>query len=333
MSVISVFNNKGGVGKTTFICNFGSYLATKKNKNVLIIDADPQCNATAYILEDETVYDLYSKTKGTLNDITIPIRRGKGYFSGEYPILTENAFGVDLIAGDPRLSLFEDFLASDWIASKGGDSRGLQTTLLFKKMIADLQPKYDLILFDLGPSLGALNRAILIGCNHFIIPMSSDIFSLKALENISISINSWKTDLDNGLKKYELEEGEPFEFPISPFWDIGLAGYITQQYTSKTQGGKKRPVKAYEKIISRIPSAIESNLGSLYGSASSYNPNLGEIPNLHSLVPLSQVANVPIHLLRGKHGVVGAHFYKITEYSEMLELVAAKFMNNINTVT
>lgn len=331
MEIISAFNNKGGVGKTTFVCNFASYLAKIKNKRVLIIDADPQCNATTYILKEEKVIDLYTKTKGTLNDITLPVRRGKGYYIDEYPIVKTNEFGVHLIPGDPKLSLFEDFLATDWISSKSGDGRGLQTTLLFKNLIADLRNDYDLIFFDLGPSLGALNRSILISCTYFLIPMSSDIFSLRALENISISISTWKNDLNEGLRKYNENEGEEYTFPISPYWNISLAGYITQQYTSKTEGGRKRPVKAYDRIISKIPSSIVENLGSLFVSANDlYDPKLGEIPNLHSLVPLSQVANVPIFSLKAKHGVVGAHFYKINEYSEMLEKVSLKFFKNLN---
>lgn len=329
MSTVSVFNNKGGVGKTTFVCNFASYLAKKKNKRVLIIDADPQCNATTYILDPQKIIEIYYKNKGTINDVTLPIRKGKGYFTSIYPIITNNEFGVHIIPGDPKLSLFEDFLASDWGPTKAGDGRGIQSTLLFKKMIADLSKDYDFIFFDLGPSLGALNRSILISCSHFLIPMSSDIFSLRALENISISLSNWEKDLNEGLRKYKENEGEEFEFPLSPYWKIELAGYITQQYTTKTEGGKKRPVKAYDKIISQIPSYIKDNLGAHFINSISYNPNLGEIPSLHSLVPLSQVANVPIFALKGKHGVVGAHFYKINEYSDILEDLTTKFINNL----
>jgi len=330
MKVISAFNNKGGVGKTTFVCNFASFMATKKNQRVLIIDADPQCNATTYILNEEKVVEIYTKSKGTINDITLPIRKGKGYFTDQYPIIKSNEFGVHLIPGDPKLSLFEDFLAADWISTKSGDGRGIQTTLLFKKVISDLAENYDLIFFDLGPSLGALNRSILISCTHFLIPMSSDIFSLSALENISISLTNWKKDLNEGLIKYKENEGDEFEFPISPYWQIELAGYITQQYTSKTEAGRKRPVKAYEKIISQIPTNINKNLGALFIKTEGYNPNLGEIPNLHSLVPLSQMANVPIYALKAKHGVVGAHFYKITEYFNILQNVANNFITNLN---
>ena len=55
MKSICVFNNKGGVGKTTLLCNLAAYFSTKRSKKVLVIDCDPQCNATAYMLVEDTL--------------------------------------------------------------------------------------------------------------------------------------------------------------------------------------------------------------------------------------------------------------------------------------
>jgi cellulose biosynthesis protein BcsQ len=59
MKSLVFFNNKGGVGKTTLACNVVSFLNTQKGKRALLIDADPQCNATQSILSDETCEDIY----------------------------------------------------------------------------------------------------------------------------------------------------------------------------------------------------------------------------------------------------------------------------------
>lgn len=62
MKAIAMFNNKGGVGKTTLVCNLAAYLSTEFRKKVLLIDADPQCNSSAYILsEDEFIAAYYKK--------------------------------------------------------------------------------------------------------------------------------------------------------------------------------------------------------------------------------------------------------------------------------
>ena len=205
MISIAIFNNKGGVGKTTLICNLASYLKLKLNKRVLVIDADPQCNASIYVTKDDDLEKIYSniKTK-TIYDIIRPLQRGSDYIeTSNIPILTNQSFGFDIVLGDTRLSLSEDFLSSDWIDGQSGSPRGLKTTFLFKDLLQKLKDRYDYIFFDVGPSLGAINRNVLLSCDFFIIPMSSDIFSLKAIDNISESLNKWKQLVDDGLKKYK----------------------------------------------------------------------------------------------------------------------------------
>ena len=70
-----------------------------------------------------------------------------------------------LIVGDPKLSIREDLLATDWAATKNGEPRGFQTTYAIKELISRLN-QYDLILVDMGPSLGALNRSVLLAASR-----------------------------------------------------------------------------------------------------------------------------------------------------------------------
>lgn len=333
MKSITIFNNKGGVGKTTFLCNLASCIALKLNKRVLVIDADPQCNATIYMLPEKDIIQFYdSDNNDTIDSFLDPIRRGKGYKSGTITPTKSKRFGIDLIPGDPRLALSEDLLATDWVSGTSGDPRGLQTTFTFKEMILRYK-KYDYIFVDVGPSLGAINRSILIGSDYFLVPMSSDIFSLMAVKNISLSLTKWKRALEKGLADYEAEYGNYYDINKIPArWELSFAGYITQQYTAKTVEGQRRPVKAYEKILRRIPRLIRDKLidkFSKLGSGTKYK--LGEIPNLHSVVPMSQSANAPIFNLKSKDGVVGAHFAKVSEADKIYSQIASTLIRNIET--
>lgn len=334
MKSIVVFNNKGGVGKTTLICNLSAYLAQKKNKRVLLIDADPQCNASIYLFGDETLSQLFSNktAKQTIQAIIDPVSKGKSSIKKELiPIHNCEKFGIDVIVGDPKLSLSEDFLSKDWNDAITGNERGLNTTFVFLDLLYKLHNDYDYILFDVGPSLGALNRSVLLSSNYFLMPMSSDIFCLKAIENISESLSSWKKKLNTALDNYKDENKEEYCInDIAYRMNLSFLGYVNQQYTAKTFDGVKRPVKAYDTIISKMPEKIERLFSSLYPSSiDKSNLKLGDIPNFNSLVPLSQSANKPIFKLDSHDKIVGSHFAIVKSFEEVMQVITDNVLSNI----
>jgi len=108
---------------------------------------------------------------------------------------------------------------------------------------------------------------------------------------------------------------------------------ITQQYIAKSVRGVRQPVQAYDKIIRRIPTTIKNRLVNDFPGSQSINYQLGQIPNLHSLIPLSQNAHVPIFTLSGRDGVVGAHFAKVRESEDIFAAVAENFLSNISHIS
>lgn len=333
MKSISVFNNKGGVGKTTLLCNVASFLSVKKGMRVLVVDADPQCNASLYMLNDNEWADvLYDYDNTSIYKIFEPVQDGEGYIRKEdIPHYPSNGFGVDLIVGDTKLSLMEDFLSGDWMSGKTGDSRGLKTTFLIHDFLKKIEDKYDFVFFDIGPSLGAINRVVLLACDFFILPMSSDIFSIQALSNISTALKTWVNGISRGLQEYAEREGEPFRLCGSDVSsNLKLLGYIYQQYTAKSIGGVTRPVMAYERILQEVPSTIERELSNMViPNISIDDLCLGSIPNFNSLIPMSQTANKPVFLLTGSDGIVGAHFSKVREYENVMENIVSNLLHNI----
>lgn len=331
MKSIVFFNNKGGVGKTTLLCNLGAYLAIHERKKVLVVDADPQCNSTTYMLDDEDVDNLYVKARPhTIESFMTTVRRGHGYISDKIKPEKSKKFKCDVIPGDPRLALSEDLLATDWKDATGGDPRGLQTTLTFKHLTL-LYQEYDYILFDVGPSLGAINRAILLASDYFVIPMSVDVFSLMALDNINLSLTKWREGLQSGLSSYEKEEGKPYLLDGKKVnCNLKFAGYVMQQYKAKTVNKIKIHVKAYENISKQIPQKIKLSISSVFlPKNKKIIELLGEVENLHSLIPMSQTSNSPVFSLKAIDGVVGAHFSKVSYSNDIYAHISRNLLTNI----
>lgn len=329
MISVAFFNNKGGVGKTTLLCNLAASLALHHELKVLVIDADPQCNASAYLLpQNELDAILLNGKHNSIDSFYEPIRRGQGYPADNPTIFKSARFGVDLIVGDPKLSIREDLLATDWAATRNGDPRGFQTTYALKELITRL-PDYDLILVDMGPSLGALNRSALLAVDYFVMPLSVDIFSLMAVSNILNSFGNWKDALAGALERYKKEEGVPFAIHGTPVgWNLKFAGYVTQQYTAKRKEGARQAVEAFETIIQQQDQELVSLCN--FFAVKFSDVDLGEVPTLSSVVPLSQQAHAPIFRLGAKDGIVGSGYNRVTEAGSFYHAVADKLFARVN---
>ena len=328
MISIAIFNNKGGVGKTTLLSNLAAFFKLK-GKRVLVVDADPQCNATTYLLDEELIEKYYSEDTNTTYNLIDP------YEKGEYEVIPKpvhsKGFDVDLLLGDTRVARIEDFLSKEWTESQNGTGRSIKTLCFIKSYLKEINDKYDYVFFDVGPSLGALNRIILLSVSCFIIPMSSDIFSLRALENISEGIVKWRDDINSSLSRYKELQKQPYKIKgedvvIMP----NFLGYVTQQYKAKSKDGIKVPVKAYEIITSQIPDKIQSTLADFYPEDLTYKElKLGDIPNFNSLIPLSQACHKAIFLMDSQDGVFGAHFSKVEEYRGIMQHVIDNVESNL----
>lgn len=323
MQSVAFFNNKGGVGKTTLLCNVAAFCALKLGKSVAIIDADPQCNATQYLFNETGIDKIYGPKGFTVHDIIEPLREGEG-FVRKLGISKSEAFGVDVLPGDPKLALIEDFLAQDWGQAKSGDIRGMKTSLVFAELLSRLQ-KYDLVFIDVSPSLGAINRSILLAVDYFVSPMSIDIFSLKAFENISIWLDKWNSDWARGVQS--IRDGR--SPPSLPHGNVKFLGYVTQQYLAKRDSdGVRRGVNAYENIRTNIDGVI-TKCG-LNKSIPGHPFEIGTVPNLFSLIPMSQSNNTPVFELSSKDGVRGAHFAKVKDAGRIFELVTQNLLERIH---
>lgn len=200
MKTIALFNNKGGVGKTTITTTL-SYELTRKGHRVLLVDLDPQSNTTQVVLNEEQVERIYidnidrpDRIK-TIKDIYNPMRdsnepvigdvRG-AIFSGE-----KHQFKCDILPSHLSLSEFEDTLSDAWSDLRANKLGGFRRTNWFIQLKEQVEKDYDYMIIDLSPSLGALNRSVLINVDHFIIPITGDIYNIYGVRNIGTWIQNW----------------------------------------------------------------------------------------------------------------------------------------------
>ncbi|MDO8071080.1 ParA family protein [Janthinobacterium sp. SUN176] len=331
MISIAFFNNKGGVGKTTLLCNLASFIAKNRNKRVLIIDADPQSNSTAYLIPEADLDEYFLKYDAiNLFAYYETIARGKGLPTNDPFIIKSERFGVDIVPGHPKFALREDLLSKDWGEGLQGLERGLQTTFTFKHLLKQVSKNYDYVFIDMGPSLGAINRSILLAADYFLTPMSADLFSLLAIENIIVSLKTWRNELQDALKNYQHKNGASYVMDGEEIdWKVRYIGFVMQQYKTKSVRGELRPVKSYESLLQKSRPELE-RLENEFGFSSYETAALGQIPNLYSLIPLSQLAHAPIFELGKEDGVVGAHFAAVDDAKIMYAGIADRLISRVN---
>ncbi len=337
---ICFFNNKGGVGKTTLACNVASYFAEAEGLGVLVVDADPQCNATQLILPDELTQKLYSpgRTRAnidSLREILAPLMAGDASLSSEFTPATPatNRFGVSVIPGHPQIALLEDLLSGHWTQFLAGNLGGARVSNWNTQLLRHISKPYDVIIYDVGPSLGALNRSILIGVDYFIAPMGCDIFSLIGIENIASWLDEWQKNYDQSYERCVGKFGDSvaeYEVRQSSSNMSRFVGYTVQQYITKTIREQKRATGAYEAILKKIPSQIRQSLGPVFAHPlEASDVRLGDVPHMYSLVPLAQTAHAPIHGLISKDGLSGGQYSQQRVYKAFIGALSQSLMSNL----
>ena len=182
MKVIAFFNNKGGVGKTTLVYHL-AWMFSEMGLNVVAADLDPQSNLTSMFLDEDRLVELWPSGKHplTIQGVVDPIVRGVGDI--KTPHIEWIADRIGLLPGDLGLSGFEDKLSEAWPKCHNRDESAFRVMTAFYRAIrlAAEEQDADVVLVDVGPNLGALNRSALIGSQHVVIPLAADLFSLQVV--------------------------------------------------------------------------------------------------------------------------------------------------------
>jgi chromosome partitioning protein len=159
---ISIFNNKGGVGKTTYMYHV-AHLLSRRALTVLMVDCDSQCNLTSYTIQDGEIRRAWRDDGNSIFQVIDPVYRTTGDIRQRTPTKISQNHELYLTPGDLRLSDFEDLLGDTWSSARGGSEPALRAQSAIHRYIqwAADKVRADIVLVDLGPNLGALNRAAL----------------------------------------------------------------------------------------------------------------------------------------------------------------------------
>lgn len=311
------------MGKTTLACNFASFLA-KAGRRVLVLDLDPQCNSTQLLLPETLWEGIYGDTqassrKSILSLFNSILEGDSSLNTEELPLVESRRFSVMVLPGHPSLSTLEDTFSASWVDFRGGQLGPARRTAWLRYLVASLQGAFDVVVIDVSPSLGALNRTSLLGSDYFVTPMAPDLFSLFALDNISVWFERWIGEYAHGWKSLQSQQGSlPKEvLPEDLAVRQGFLGYTVQQYVTKTRGGgERRAVVAYDTHRAQIPARAEGL--TRYSRYSATELDLGTVPNMFAMVPLAQSAHSPISGLSKEDGIRGSQISQHQRYVEQL---------------
>ncbi len=159
----------------------------------------------------------------------------------------------------------------------------------------------EIALLDVGPNLGAINRAVLIAADALVVPLAPDLFSLQGLRNLGPTLGRWRKEWQTRLA-------------INPAKDLDLPrggleplGYVLLQFGARDN----RPVRAYDRWAQKVPETYErfvlAQATSGQVSPQSDQRCLGMLKHYRSLMPLAMEARKPVFELKPADGAIGAH--------------------------
>jgi cellulose biosynthesis protein BcsQ len=278
VKTISIFNNKGGVGKTTLTFHLAHALAAMGHKT-LIIDFDPQCNLTIIGMDEETLYKIwreedsfvedFERARNKVSQVDFDALTGsvrsihfllKPTEDGTAELKTLSppyslASNLDLIPGRLTMHLYEDKISKLWSEIYQGEPQAIRTITKIRD-IAHAYAKqhgYQFVIMDTSPSLGALNKVIISTTDGFLIPCMPDMFSLYGIRNIGNALAIWKKQFDTIYQLLSAEKRRSF-----PEKFVRLLGFTIYNAKLYTREGAKywNLATAHYNYAMQVPQAI-----------------------------------------------------------------------------
>lgn len=279
MKIISVFNNKGGVGKSTLTYHLGNALAELGHR-VLMVDLDPQCNLTICAMMEETLHNIWEEEEPFIDNYESALIQKPEIFNkprsihfilkpaedgiSEPPNLCipySMGKNIDLLPGRLSLHKYENKIAERWSGVYQGDNLSIRTITNIRSICQRYAEarKYEYVLIDTSPSLGILNKVIMSTVDGFFIPAQPDMFSLYGIRNIGNALQLWQKEFTNIYTL--LSEERRSKFPSQFVQFLGYTIYNAKKYTRDNEPfNEYNLAQAHYQYVTQIPETILNSI-------------------------------------------------------------------------
>ena len=318
---------------------------------MLACDLDPQANLTAAFLDEErleSLWDENDRTSAYGNTIFECVKSLIGVGDLHLPYLQSILWQLDfgqndlrLVPGDLALAEFEDTLSDQWPKAMGSGFDSLHRSFRILTAFSTIMQQgaaemnASIILADVGPNLGAINRSALIASDYVVVPLGADLFSLRGLQNLGPTLERWREDWQRRRDNWSdwqrrRDNKNVLNFPL-PKGDMKPIGYIMQQHGVRLE----RPVKAYDKWVNRMPKEYARNLlendKGPYAVTPKEDPenSLATLKHYRSLIPMAQEKRKPIFHLTTADGAFGSHAAAVNDARRDFKVLAEKIVKRI----
>lgn len=264
--VISVVNMKGGVGKTTLSVNIAYILSNFHNKKVLLIDIDPQFNATQYVASWDKISNHFENKK-TILDIIMPkkeepidlVNNGKRKKKEKEPKLSDYLINVSR----KGTSFFDIIPSTLELIEIENSQRGAEHRL--KNFIKKYCKHYDVIMIDCPPTIGIHTLSAFLASAYYIIPIKPDHLSSLGLSLLERVLLKYKNDHNHKLTTLGLI-----------FTMVKHNNYLTPKIMESIRNSGRSCITAYSSDSVRVAESV-INMSSFYNSNSRYQTEFKDI--------------------------------------------------------
>jgi cellulose biosynthesis protein BcsQ len=280
MKIISLFNNKGGVGKSTLSYHLGCALG-ELGKKVLFVDLDPQCNLTINAMFEDELEQIWKDEDPFMDDFSDAIEKDKerkilttprsvhfllkpvedGFSDFEaLPPAKELSANMFILPGRLSINKFEAKISERWNGLYQGESLSIRTVTAFRTLCEKYAEKYscDYVIVDTSPSLGIMNKTIISTVDGFFIPTFPDMFSLYGIKNIGNSLELWQKEFNTIYNL--ISTNKIAKFPKKFVQFIGFTIYNAKPYNANKNPNPYNLASAHYRYALLIPQTIRENI-------------------------------------------------------------------------